>query len=508
MPNRFAIDLRDLTPAELAGLSHEDLLATACRLLELARSQGNSLSEDSRTSSRPPSSDNPYRREERRHEGEPAADGGETPSASPENSRKPKARAKPSSGRRPGKQPGAKGCWRSQPIVVSQEVEHAPLRCEGCGETLEPEARRRRVGAHISLELARGGMALKIEAIKHVYFAVRCRCGHETVEQPGVGACSRVEGRKRDLTATECCLVGPMLCAFIAALALRFRLSRRKIQEFLDDWLGLQLGTASIDRCIHEFGLASEPVVDKLIEQVQAAEIVHLDETPWHQRGALMWMWVAVTATVIVFRIGSRRKEELAALIGEAFLGWIVSDGYMAYRDHPRRQRCLAHLIRKGLALAEGLYGDGAGFGRDLVRDLRRLIERVRDGEHDAKAIKRLMSAIEWSCQCNRYEIEPKVRELAREILNDWEAIIAFVHDPRLPPTNNDAERALRHAVIARRISFGTRTNEGSRFYAAGLSVIETCRTRRVDPWAYARDLIAAARAGMLPPTIPTRAVA
>ncbi len=74
---------------------------------------------------------------------------------------------------------------------------------------------------------------------------------------------------------------------------------RRKIQEFLDDWLGLELGTATIDRCIHEFGLASEPVVERLLEEVRTAEIVHLDETPWYQRGALMWMWVAVTATAV-----------------------------------------------------------------------------------------------------------------------------------------------------------------------------------------------------------------
>jgi hypothetical protein len=60
-----------------------------------------------------------------------------------------------------------------------------------------------------------------------------------------------------------------------------------------------------------------------------------------------------------------------------------------------------------------------------------------------------------------------------------------LVSDPNLPPTNNDAERALRHAVIARRISYGTRTDEGSRFYAAGLSVIDTCRRRGIDPWAY-----------------------
>lgn len=122
-----------------------------------------------------------------------------------------------------------------------------------------------------------------------------------------------------------------------------------------------------------------------------------------------------------------------------------------------------------------------------MVRDLRRLIERVRDGGNDA-AVKRLLACIKSDCRRNEHEVEQKVRALAREILNDWEAVIAFVAEPLLPPTNNDAERALRHAVIARRISFGTRTDEGSRFYAAGLSVIDTCRKRGVDPWTYGRD--------------------
>ena len=220
-------------------------------------------------------------------------------------------------------------------------------------------------------------------------------------------------------------------------------------------------------------------------------------------------MWVATTALATVFHIGSRRKEELTALIGEAFLGWLITDGYAAYRDHPRRQRCLAHLIRKGLALAEGYYGAGSGFGRDLVRDLRRLIERIHDGEGgDTRAVKRLMARIQWNCQCNRDEFEKKVRELASEILNDWDAVVAFVFDPRLPPTNNDAERALRHAVIARRISFGTRTDEGSRFYAAALSVIDTCRRRGVETWGYVGSLIAATRASLPPPAIHKRAVA
>jgi IS1 family transposase len=484
-------------------MSREELEELAWRWREMARSLANHAGEDSSTSSRPPSSDDPYRRQER---GKPDADDADAdPSeTAPEKAGKPD---KNKTGKSAGKQPGAKGHWRCQPIVVSAEVEHAPMACQACAAALDLVLKRRCVSAHNSLELVRADMALQVTATRHSYFALRCPCGHDNVERPRVGLRSSIEGRKRNLAMSERCLVGPMLATFIAALSLRCRLSRRKIQEFLADWLDLELGVATIERCIHEFGLASEPVVEQLIGDVRAAEIVHLDETPWYQRGDLLWMWVAVTATTIVYRIGSRRKEELAALIGEGFLGWLVTDGYGAYRDHPRRQRCLAHLIRKALALAEGYYGAGSGFGRDLVRDLRRLIERVHDGA-DADALARLTTRIKWNCQCNRYEIEKKVRDLAGEILNDWAAVIAFVCDPNLPPTNNDAERALRHAVIARSIGFGTRTDEGSRFYAAGLSVIDTCRRRRIDPWDYACSLIAAARANLTLPMIPAIAPA
>ena len=80
------------------------------------------------------------------------------------------------------------------------------------------------------------------------------------------------------------------------------------------------------------------------------------------------------------------------------------------------------------------------------------------------------------------------------------------MRNPHLPPTNNDAERALRLAVIARRLSFGTRTQEGSAAYAASLSVIETCRRRRIDPWPYIASVLARARNGIQ--NIPLPAVA
>ena len=62
-----------------------------------------------------------------------------------------------------------------------------------------------------------------------------------------------------------------------------------------------------------------------------------------------------LSSTTAIFHIGSRQGDEIRDLIGDAFLGWLVSDGYAAYRSFKKRQRCLAHLIRKGVALAGGL---------------------------------------------------------------------------------------------------------------------------------------------------------
>ena len=88
-------------------------------------------------------------------------------------------------------------------------------------------------------------------------------------------------------------------------------------------------------------------------------------------------------------------------------------------------------------------------------------------------------------------------------ILLNWDAIVAFVTNHVLPRTNNEAERALRIAVIARRLSFGTRADEGSAAYAAPLSVVEPCRRRKRDPWSDIADTLARARQGINHQPIP-----
>ena len=498
MKSEDELNLIHLNRAVFEALDHDKLVELTCRLHKIAISQSERLAMNSKNSSRPPSSDSPF------------GNGGGTAgiSAGPASTALPPSDKKPPQpgGRKPGKQPGAKGKCRDEPLKAERSEHLWPFLCAGCGMRLEMWDKELRTGTAfpvLELELTPGGF--RIACVEHRYQIVLCTCGHETEARPATGVLSFQDGRKRQLHLTERCMVAPSLATFIAALHLRHHQSRRKIHEFLLTWMGVSLSVGSIDRCIREVGVACEPVAEDLLEVVRAAGLIHADETPWYERGAFRWLWVVLTATTAVFHIGSRRHEEIRDLLGDAIVGWLVTDGYGAYRDYERRQRCLAHLIRKGLSLAGGLSPDGIRFGEWLVRELRGLIHAVAEDQGHT-ILNPMQARLKRACKLHRDHETEKIRALAREILNDWGAIVAFVSNPGLPPTNNEAERALRIAVIARRLSFGTRTEEGSAAYAASLSVVETCRRRHIDPWSYIAETLARARVGLTHNPLPAAA--
>ncbi len=92
-----------------------------------------------------------------------------------------------------------------------------------------------------------------------------------------------------------------MLATLIASLSVRYRMSRVKIKEFLWDWAETELSVGTIDRCIREAGIACSPVVEKLIEEIQNVEVLHLDETHWEVQGDLQWLWVAISGQTAVY---------------------------------------------------------------------------------------------------------------------------------------------------------------------------------------------------------------
>ncbi len=500
-------DLAQMNRDYFQSLEKERLVEVADNLHILAVEQWEKINSNSSNSSQPPSGDNPFQKADK--SSRVTTDSSKVSSDSTNSGKKNLVQEQPGKKskfpRKPGRQKGSKGFGRSKPVSISSIIPHYPNQCSACNQVLRETEAKPYMGHHV-LELETKESGLKVVCQLHHYYQASCACGHQSQSRPGVGITSLIEGRSRDLKLTEYVLVGSNLASLIASLGVRYRLSRVKIGEFLADWLGVYLSVGTIDRCIREVGIACEPVVEELLAQLQVAEILHIDETPWYQKGKLYWLWVAINTKTAVFRIAPRTKEEFKHLVTEAFRGWLITDGYGAYRHRERRQRCLAHLIRKAIGIAESINPRTARIGTLILEDLRDFIGAIKSGKNRAE-LDQIIRSLQGICYVGKRVKHTKLKALASEILNDWDAVIAAVNNPDLPLTNNEAERALRHAVIARRISHGTRTNEGSIAYSCLLSVIETCRLRQVNPWEYISSVIKLARKGLSPPLLPSGVV-
>lgn len=386
-------DLKQLDDDYLRGLSAESLRSLSGKLLADLKEAHDRLNQNPSNSSRPPSTCAPWAKGDGGEEkgaaqgagveveaatqpaqGDAASDqDAKAGSTGPQGAAKPRDEAKPG---RPGRRKGAPGVSRTQPLPVDAEERHRPETCAACGAALGEELEYRAYTARFELDVVPpdGAKGLVLRQTKHLYLETRCPCGHCTRARPGRAAA------EADWTVklSEWYLAGPSLVALICALALRMRLSRARIQEFLHDWLGLELGVATINQCIHEAGRAVDPVVQGEVRRaVRESDLLHADETSWKEGGRLLWLWVFTCASVTLFTVGKRTREVLDRVLGDTFAKWLMSDGYWAYRDDDWRLRCLAHLMRKAKGLQESLDQRAEPFGTQLRAVLDTLTQAV-----------------------------------------------------------------------------------------------------------------------------------
>jgi transposase len=128
----------------------------------------------------------------------------------------------------------------------------------------------------------------------------------------------------------------------------------------------LQLSVATINQCLHEAGRAVEAVFEEqLLAEIRHSDLLHADETSWKEHGRLLWLWVFTCATTML-TIGRRSQDVLHGVLGTVLNGWLMSDGYWAYRDDDQRLRCLTHLLRKARGLEKSLERQARHFGEAL----------------------------------------------------------------------------------------------------------------------------------------------
>jgi transposase len=186
-----------------------------------------------------------------------------------------------------------------------------------------------------------------------------------------------------------------------------------------------------------------------------------------------------------VFRIlAGRGQAEAREVIGRGFLGIVSTDRYAAYHwvDGHRRQLCWAHLKRDFLAIKQR-GGVSAEIGEGLLEKVKEIFEawyELKAGNSSREEFQQKMEPIqagvkelvERGAACD----QAKTRRTCENLLNHEVSLWTFVREEGVEPTNNNAERPLRRAVMWRRKSFGTQSASGSRFVERILTVVTSLR--------------------------------
>jgi transposase len=424
------------------------------------------LNQTSRNSSRPPSSDPPQSEWPRR----------------------------PRSQRRRGGQPGHPGHTRT--LVPVDEVDEVmvikPAQCTHCQAPLsgdDPTPWRHQV--------------IEIPPIKPVVTEYQW---HQLV----CAACGEVS-RAPWPAGVPSGTYGPRVQATVALCTGAYRLSKRTTHQVMDEVFGVPMSVGTISPLEQATTEALAAPVEEARTYVHEQEVAHLDETSWRQGGKRAWLWVAVTSWVTVFVVRLSRGGQVAReLLGEVFSGILVTDRYSAYNWYPVRWRqvCWAHLLRDFEAM-RGRGGRSEEIGDALLAQAHQMFtwwHRVREGTLKRASFRSYMTPL-------RREVErllaagsrcgvPKTEGTCRDILKRCEALWTFVQVEGVEPTNNTAERSIRPGVLWRKGSFGTQSEEGSRFVESMMTVVATLKQQKRNVLEYLTEACEAALRGEAAPSL------
>ena len=409
-------------------------------------------------------------------------------SSLPPSTQHPHAKPKPRPGdkKKKRKQGGQKGHKKNtRPLIPADQCQQVvpcvPEGCRKCGGGLHPvpdEPIRHQVW-----DLP----PIKPVVTEYQLHRGRCRgCGITTCGALPAG-----------VPSGQC---GPRLAAFTGLLMGHFRQSKRRAALFLEDLLNIPCSAAWTVKIQNLVSGALAAPYEQLRGELAGQKQLFVDESPTRQKKAKAWLWVAVAPLFAVFGVFlSRKRESLRALIGD-YAGVILNcDRAKMYLDGKRLQWCWAHLKRDIQKLIDSSDNQVKRLGHDLMRQQKLLFQhrrRYKAGEIRWATFQKLVRPVrkEFDSLLLRgcFSGNQRLTGMCHDLYPRRQWLWTFTQVEGIEPTNNTAERALRPAVIYRKLSFGTQSASGSRYLERILTVSETCRLQGLSAYAY---LIAAMEA-------------
>jgi transposase len=363
----------------------------------------------------------------------------------------------------------------------------APKVCPHCGsDDLAPE---QTFSDHIQEDIVVKPATVVTKYVHEEAFCPRC---HRTVVGPGENEIPNAP-------------IGPVAKSVAGYLRYGIGISYRKATRLFEDLFGLSCVPASLVGFDQRAAKRGAALYDDVREKIRASTVVHADETSWRNDGKGHFVWFAGNADLAFFHIDRHRSADAArAVFGEDFGGALVRDRYSAYNDIGNDwQACLAHIITN----AKAIRTEHALLPiREQDRHVTIFCDRLTDFCSRACAIGHKLNSgeIPWKDAAKiekRYGKEMddickrplpfRPAETLRAFLTgpDQKRLFTFLRIPGVSPTNNHAEQSLRHMVIFRKTSFGTRSDAGLTTHSVLPTLIQTARRQGVHPREFLQTL-------------------
>lgn len=300
--------------------------------------------------------------------------------------------------------------------------------------------------------------------------------------------------------------VGPCVLAHALKLHYHDGLPLCKVPAVIKSLTGISLSqsalTQAAGKLCDEGGAVAVAYVG-LRDDLRRSKVVNTDDTGWRIAGKQAYLMGFFTVTIAIFQIRWRhRHDEVLEMLGELFRGLLGTDRGTSYEarrlDHLRMQKCLSHLL-KNLSMVEAmLEGPAVQFTQNMkaiLREALKLWHDYKDKKCSRKAFREQGLIIK-----EKLDQELRIRELPepenQRLLDgigeqhDNGRVLLFLERPEIEPTNNRAERGLRGAVIARKVSHCSKNERGAGIYEKMKSITATIALRGADVAKGLADLI------------------
>lgn len=322
-------------------------------------------------------------------------------------------------------------------------------------------------------------------------------------------------------------IFGPRLLATIGWLKSVGHCSYSTVEAWMEDVLQVPVSRGYLAKlCTGTISASLADAYDELTVAIPQQDQLGSDETSFKDNGKKHWIWCITAATFSVFHIAaSRSRSVLEDLVGEEFKGCLNFDYFsancsFAWNFWIKAQYCWAHLIREIRFLEKHPDKQTKEWAEQLLDRSRRMFsawhrrdEMTAEGFHRSmhthrdrflELIRKPPSTKEAANLAARFAIVEYVDAESSQtgqydLSQDY---FRFMFVEGVEPTNNHSEQQIRHCVIDRRITQGTRGAVGQRYHERMWTAIATCKKQGRNFFSFLEESIAAKLQGHQAPSL------